>query len=301
MNVEAELEAIRSGALLRPLPELATLNVTGADRLTWLGGMLTSDVKSLAIGAGAYTLATNKTGRVIADLWLVVTEEQVFVGIRRELAGSLKEHFDAHLVMEDAEVCVSEGYAWWIAYGPNAALVGAEAERLGGTAGTGSLAGLGFAAMVVPETRTANAAEELSAQSRALLASPEGWQRIRIERLVPAFDVDFEAGCYPQEARLERLAVSFDKGCYVGQEAVYMLEKRGHAAKRLVRLQVAGAEPLDVGSEVSTADGTAAGHVTSSAAATTSTWALAMLKYKHTTNGNELRIGNRTACVSEPS
>ena len=301
MIADPELEAVQNGVLLRPLPELATITITGEDRLTWLGRMITSDVKTLAVGDGAYSLATNKTGRLLAELWLLITEDRVLVGVRRELADALKEHLEAHLVMEDAELSREATYAWWLAYGPDARRVGAEAERLGGASGLGSLAGLPFAALVVPENCSPNVAEALTATTGAVLASPEGWDRIRIERLIPAFGIDFEAGCYPQEARLERLAVSFDKGCYVGQEAVYMLEKRGHAAKRLVRLHVAGAVPLAAGSEVCTVDGTVAGSVTSSAATETDTWALAMLRYKHTSDGSTLCIGERAAVVSEPN
>jgi folate-binding protein YgfZ len=45
---------------------------------------------------------------------------------------------------------------------------------------------------------------------------------------VPRFGVDFDDTTYPQEASLEKTAVSFDKGCYLGQEVVCMLEMRGH-------------------------------------------------------------------------
>ncbi len=55
---------------------------------------------------------------------------------------------------------------------------------------------------------------------------------------MPRFGVDFDDQTLPQEASLERLAVSFNKGCYLGQETVFMLEKRGHAKKRLMRLAI---------------------------------------------------------------
>ena len=51
---------------------------------------------------------------------------------------------------------------------------------------------------------------------------------------MPRFGVDFDDKTYPQEAQLEKVAVSFDKGCYLGQEVVCMLEMRGHVKRKLV-------------------------------------------------------------------
>ena len=106
----------------------------------------------------------------------------------------------------------------------------------------------------------------------------------------PRFGVDFEAGCYPQEASLERLAVSFNKGCYIGQEAVFMLEKRGRVSKRLVRLALEGELDLKAGSEVHTVEGESAGTLTSASATEGKTWALALLRHKQTLDGTELVV-----------
>jgi folate-binding protein YgfZ len=62
------------------------------------------------------------------------------------------------------------------------------------------------------------------------------WERFRRERGVPSFGTDFGEATYPQEAGLERHAVSFSKGCYLGQEVVCMLEMRGQVKRKLVQL-----------------------------------------------------------------
>jgi folate-binding protein YgfZ len=301
MNVKPELDALSEGALLRPLPELASIVVSGPDRLTWLGGMLTSDVKGLTPGSAARSLVVNKTGRIQSDVWVLVESERVLLVVPRDLASSLREHLEGYLVMEDVELSIDERTSFWVAFGPRSGDVAVDAVRIGGTSGSGTLVGLTFVLIALPAGATRNALEALTAHNRAVLATPDGWTRARIEHLLPEAGIDFELGCYPQEARLERFAVSFQKGCYVGQEAVFMLEKRGHPPKRLARLRVRGRSAVPVGDEVLAEDGSVAGHVTSSAPDGEDAWVLAMLRYKHTTNGAALRIGEASATVSEPA
>ena len=113
------------------------------------------------------------------------------------------------------------------------------------------------------------------------------------------FGVDYGDEAYPQEARLEEMAVSFDKGCYLGQEAVFMLQKRGKPPKRLVVLEIGGEAPA-VETEVHTADGAKVGRITSVATRDGRTLALGMVKTKHSEDGTELRVGERTATVRPP-
>ena len=86
-----------------------------------------------------------------------------------------------------------------------------------------------------------------------------GWEALRLERNVPRFGVDFDDKMYPQEAALEKAAVSFDKGCYLGQEVVCMLEMRGHVKRKLVSLIVEGQGLPERGAQVTDAGGAAIG------------------------------------------
>jgi folate-binding protein YgfZ len=117
--------------------------------------------------------------------------------------------------------------------------------------------------------------------------------------MLPRFGVDFAAGNFPQEATLEHLAVSFNKGCYLGQEAVFMLEKRGHVNKRLVRLAFDGVVPaVAKDSEVRTLEGDVVGAVTSATRVGDRTMAIAMVRYKHTLSGTVLEVAGERAEVS---
>jgi glycine cleavage system aminomethyltransferase T len=79
---------------------------------------------------------------------------------------------------------------------------------------------------------------------------------------------------------------------------VFKLEKRGHVSKRLVRLVLEGELALEPGAGVTSADGQVVGQVTSSARGDGKTWALAMVRYKHTESGTELGLAGKTAKVS---
>jgi tRNA-modifying protein YgfZ len=296
-DVAAEVLAFSEGALLRPAPELATLVVTGEERQTWLAGMVTSDLKGLGPGEGRYALHVTKNGRIQAELWVVVDNVRILLGVDRGVAERLRETMDRFLIMEDAEIGVSEtAYSWWLAYGPRADAVARAAREHGATAAVGPLGEIPTAMIAAPaDPRLGDA---LLGVPGTVLATSQGWERVRVERLLPTLGVDFELEMYPQEAALEHLAVSFDKGCYVGQEAVFMLEKRGHVNKRIVRLEAAGEHEMAIGAEVTTPEGEAIGKVTSTARGDGKTWALAMVRYKHSASGTALRVGDVPAAVS---
>ncbi|MCA9623396.1 MAG: folate-binding protein YgfZ, partial [Myxococcales bacterium] len=123
-DVEAQIEAIEKAALIRPMPELGTVEVRGADRLSWLAGMVTQHVAELKPGEGRYALHVTKTGRLVAELWVAVLEDRVLLGLDHERRDEIVGVMDRFLIMEDAELTVpSEPHGWWLAHGPAAEAV----------------------------------------------------------------------------------------------------------------------------------------------------------------------------------
>jgi folate-binding protein YgfZ len=114
--------------------------------------------------------------------------------------------------------------------------------------------------------------------------------------------VDFDAATYPQEAGLEKRAISFNKGCYLGQEVVCMLELRGHVKRKLVGLHLGGASVPARGADVTDAGGESVGAVTSAAAVPgEGVLALAMVKRTKGEPGAALRVGGTDAVVVAPA
>jgi hypothetical protein len=129
-----------------------------------------------------------------------------------------------------------------------------------------------------------------------------GWDALRLERGVPRFGVDFDQTTYPQEAGLEKNAVSFSKGCYLGQEVVCMLQMRGHVKRKLAPLVLEGDGVPAHGAHVFDKEGGAdVGLVTSAAASPTlrKPVALAMVKHAVATPGHSLWIDGSVARVVE--
>ncbi len=296
-DVEAEVDGVQTGALLVAL-ELVTLTVTGKDRLTWLNGLVTCELANRRIGDACFGLAVQKTGKISAELWFAIEQDQVHLGVRADRAAAVRESFDRHLVMEDAEISEpQQGREWLWALGPSAPEVVQTASAQGAFAAPLVRRGVPGALLCVESAqRDALLAALRTSASPCLVASSAGWERVRVEHGFPRWGVDFDQENYPQEASLEADGVSFQKGCYLGQEAVFMLEKRGHVKKRLVQLLVAG--PVAVGDVISAA-GAEVGRVTSVARRAGGNLALGYVKYKHSKAEAELVAGQSSARVTK--
>lgn len=284
--------------LLRPLAGDALL-VTGKDRIRWLNGMVTCDVAQIAPGGASYGLHVGKQGKIAAELWILVGEADVLVVAPPGRGAELAEALDRYLIMEDCVIAPAPGaWSFALALGPEAQPLAGLAQDRELRAGVGRRAGRTAAVIAGPPD--AVGAWEAAACTRedVVRADDAAWERARIALGIGAHGVDFDASAYPQEAALEADAVSFSKGCYLGQEAVFMMQERGHPPRRLVQLAVDGQALPEPGAALATADGTAVGTVTSAASDGDRVLALGTVKWKHAREGTELVVGGRRAVVT---
>jgi folate-binding protein YgfZ len=301
VDVGLALARAAGAALSIPAPERATIVVTGTDRTTWLNGLVTCDLAKLAPGGAMYGLFVQPKGRVSADAIVLADEDRLLVAVPRSLAEELRATLDKYLVMEDAEL--GEGaYAVEMVHGPRAGEVLAAMRAAGARGGPLDRTGLGGAVAFVPaqSIQSVHSARDAAlAQVGGLLGDDAAWEALRLERRVPDFGADFDATTYPQEAGLERRAVAFDKGCYLGQEVVCMLELRGHVKRRLVALRVESDLPPPRGAEVTDDAGEKVGEVTSAALVPTAGGpvALAMVKRAKSDEGTTLAVAGARARV----
>jgi folate-binding protein YgfZ len=182
-----------------------------------------------------------------------------------------------------------------MAHGEAAPALAARVQALGGDAATVDWTGRGDAAvLVLAEGALANALAEPGVE----LVDDAAWEARRIAWGLPRFGVDYNDQTLPQEASLERVAVSFTKGCYLGQETVFMLEKRGHARKKLARLAVEGDDELAPGVEIVLPDGASVGTITSTTRGPDGgVLAIGSVKSKHLAAGTAVVAGGRAAHV----
>jgi folate-binding protein YgfZ len=286
-NVALQAAALRERAGFMALAHHRVLRVRGPDRLDWLSGMITQECKTLRPGESRYTAAVHEKGKLFGDLFVHCEADEVLVVAPTLTADELVAHFERHIIMEDCEVALDERARVVTVQGPDSA-------RLRGATGfVADRLGRGGVDFVVD----AGALDALAAQLTVAGATPvceQAWEIARIEAGVPRFGVDFGTDNYVQEANITERAVSFNKGCYVGQEVVCRLQMRGHVRRQLVALVLDG-EPPAPGSKL---DGDA-GVITSScwSPALGKSAAIAMVKWSVAQESQRVSIDGRTAQI----
>jgi len=303
-TIDAQRRAANEGALIQPRPELGALLVTGRDQKSWLNGLVTCDLAALRPGDGAYGLAVGKTGKIMTEIWFVLESDRIALAVPGDRLATLRDHFDRHLIMEDAEMELAEHHRWIFAHGPLSGDMLSLARERGAIAASINFTGRPAVAILAPPAQTESLTQTLleRAADRGALATDEGWEQIRIEWGIPRFGKDYDDQNLPQEPALERLAVSFTKGCYLGQETVFMLEKRGHVKKRLMRIAIDTTDLPAPNAEIALSDGTVVGNVTSAANHPEGgAIALGYVKYKHATADNTITIQGKTARLLGPA
>ncbi len=281
--------------------ERGSLSVTGADAKSWLNGLVTCDVIAVDERRAGFGLLLSKQGKVQADLDLLSSPGGLLLGLPASELAEIERQLDRYLVMEDAELSPAEQVRWLRLLGPRAAAAVAAIAR---PLASGELNWLGgwTVAVSAPELAAALSAIDAVLGDAVLHATPDAWRALRVARSFPLFGVDYGRDDNPHEASLERRAVSWSKGCYLGQEVVCMQDMRGRVKRRLLPLAVESDLAVEVGSEVHAAGETAAvGRVTSAERINGRVFAFAMLKAPFFEGKVELSVLGRPARIVAPS
>lgn len=271
------------------------LTVTGPDRLSWLQGLVTNDVAALPVGGVCDAAYLTPQGRMIADMRVINFADRTLLDVPGPLAEALHQRLDALLFAEDAHIADdSRSLALIEVHGPAAPSITEGLDLVRDDA----FGVPGFAA-VVPAAEADRFVRQLVDRG-AVETTLETLDVLRIEAGRPAFLVDMDERTIPLEAGLEDRAISFTKGCYVGQEVIVRVMHRGggRVARRLVGFRLAKAEPPRAGSPVFAGD-REIGHVTSAAWSPALGAAIA-LGYVHrdfTTAGTSVRIEGPSGSV----
>ena len=315
---EIAAAARRAAALFR-LGERGLLVVSGGDRVRWLDGMLTRDVAGMAArGVGGRALALTRKGQVLADLFVWPRPEGFWLETERAALPGLLEHLRKHVAADDVAIAGPAADLVLLALeGPASGEVLARAARGATPPGAeavadGALAGVavalaGFGDSGESAWRIAAPAAEVPRVEEALAAAgaPLGLARgsdaareiLRVEAGVPGFAQELARGLLPAEARLEA-AISFDKGCYTGQEIVARVASRAQIRRVLVGLRL-GAAPLPESGAAVLAGEDPVGEVTSAVRSPAcGAIALALVRLPHDAPGTQLRVGAHPAAVS---
>ena len=260
------------------------IQLSGADRRTYLQGLLTNDIEALTPGTGCYAAMLTAQGRMMTDMRVLELGDLVLLEVPSAVATSIRDHLDRFIFSEDVQVAdVSASRAAVGLYGPGAIDVLQRAGVEGGApprlfeSTRVRLAGVdailvssdeigveGFEFIVDPAS--ADAIRQALLAAGAVSASAADAEIVRIEAGHPRFGVDMDTDTIPLEAGIEGRAISRTKGCYVGQEVIVRVQDRGHGrvARRLVGLTLPESAPLPAAGAAVVAGGKDVGRVTSS-------------------------------------
>ena len=296
MSFSSSTDQLLATAGVREIDSII-LDIRGDDARTWINGQATADLRDLHEGAGIYTLIVNLKGRVIADGFVSAIGNDVRISVPRATLDELLAQLEKHIIMEDVEIVRRDDLAILTAQGARASELETpaggervEANRL--------KKGIDF---IVPSAEKNQALANLLSQATKLgggAFDDATWALAHFEHRIPLFGSDFGPTTYPQEAGLEHRAVSFQKGCYHGQEVICMLENRGQISKRLVALELEGDAPVDLEIALKNGSETEIGKITSWLAHDQHTHAFAYVKRADAVAGTVLHAGTRKATVS---
>ncbi|MFI5048009.1 MAG: YgfZ/GcvT domain-containing protein [Acidimicrobiia bacterium] len=262
----AQLDVLRHGPIaVVDRSDRGHVRVTGPDALSFLQALVSADLDALSDGEGAESLLLHPQGKLDVAFRLLRVGGEAWLDTDPGLAPQLVASLDRFKIRVEAQVVdVTDELAMFSEVGtdPAEAPVALHSHvapsDLGGTRVVRTR--LGVDVMGPPAAVRARRDARLAAG--AVLVDADAWEAFRIEQGIPVQPVDIDDSTIPQEAELELDAVSFTKGCFIGQELVCRIDSRGHVNRFLRRLTaIDGPRPAS-GTEI-VVDGKVVGTVTS--------------------------------------
>jgi tRNA-modifying protein YgfZ len=268
VELDAQYRQLREecGVLVR---DRAVISVDGSDGAEYLQGQLTNDVESVAVGAGQYAALLDRKGHMQTDLRVLrIAADEIQLDLEPGPRAQALKHLTMYSVGRDVAVAdATEERALLSLIGPRAAEIAGTASlaefanhrtRVAGTEvlAVGTRDGIDLFCAAADRERLLVALTDAG----AVEVSAAAVEIVRVEAGVPRFGAEMDAATMPAEAAIVEDAVSFTKGCYIGQETVARLHYKGKPNRHLRGLRLSGAAapgaPLRLGEkEVGTLGG----------------------------------------------
>jgi len=319
---QLEFAALSKGCGVYDLGFRARISLTGGDRVRWLNGMVTNNIRDLAPGRGVYAFLLNPQGRILGDMVVYNLGETLVVETDRSQVEKIAGTFDHYIIMDDVEVTNIS-----------------EKQTTLGLAGPKSRAILNAAGIEVPELQplqmirpqcdcdcgcvecTVVRGEDAQRESYEIVLAPqdvyktrqalvatgatpvgsEALEMLRVVSGIPLYGVDIRERDLPQETEQVR-ALNFNKGCYVGQEIVERIRSRGSVHRKFTCFVVEGKAAIPTGAKI-ICDAKEVGEITSVALlrkpSGDRTVALGYIRSEMGMPGREVTIGTSKATVSQ--
>ena len=289
-NFAAEYAAARETVALIDTNFRACFSFSGPDAQRYLNAILTSNVRDLRPGQGAVGLLLTGQGHILAEIETLALTDRLLTIFHAMVRERTFSTFDKFIIMDDvtledvtaltgtldligplAAAVLLEGAGVDIATAPRFAHMDATFESIPCRVVCDTSADFPAATLMASREDLAALWQQLSLRVRAHGGIPAGMEAlnsIRLERGIPWFGHDYDDKNIPHEAGVERSHISYEKGCYTGQEIVERVRSRGHVNRRLTELKfLASAAPAPQTKLLVSEKGTVSevGHITSTA------------------------------------
>lgn len=255
-SIVEQYQALHADTVFVPLGERTVIELTGKDRVSFLHNLCTNDIKKLEVGHGCEAFFTDVRGKILCHTLLFAESDRHVIATAPNHADVLAPHLDKYLIREDVQINDrSTELAEILLAGPTTE---ARLQAQGVAAPAGmlccSVATLADAEVMLIRVPLATVPafvlrcardkgpqlEAHLAEQGVVRAGDELAEVARIEAGFPRSGRDVTQENLPQEVNRDATAISFTKGCYLGQETVARIDALGHVNKQLVRLSFAG-------------------------------------------------------------
>jgi folate-binding protein YgfZ len=261
-DAQAEYTALRNTVVVLDLGFRSRLCLVGADRKKFLHGQVTNDVNALKTGDGCYATLVTAKGKMQSDLHIFCLENELLLDFEPGLAQAVTQRLDKYIIADDVQIVdVAPHYGLLSVQGPKSeeiirsldaglplperplALTSLKSETLGEVylINRPRVGQKGFD-LFVPNDVLPAVAEQLITAIEKVGGCACGWDALEIARIesgIPRFGQDMDENNLPPEAGLDASAVSYSKGCYIGQEVIARIRTYGQVAKALRGLHLA--------------------------------------------------------------
>jgi folate-binding protein YgfZ len=282
-QTQEEYQAVRDAVGFLDLSDRGKIEVTGPDRVTFLHSMISNDVQELSEWAGRYGTFLTARGKIVSDFFYYKLPEQIILDITTDLLAKTIQTLEKYIVMDEVDLKdVSDDSSHFSLQGPGASDLLQEVLGQSGPEEQyavkevtwqdttlwlirkNELAESGFEMIlpgkIAPSLRAA--LEEKGSGLSLRQIGQEARDILRLEAAIPWYGVDMDENRYPVEARLAG-AISYTKGCYLGQEVVSKATHVGGVSNLLMGLKIQGEQVPSQGSAVFDDAGKQIGAVTS--------------------------------------
>jgi len=263
-SFSGDYQSLTAGCGFAELRDWSSVTMTGEDRHSFLHNMCTNDIRRLSAGDGCEAFCTDVKGKIVAHVFVIAREARLDLLTVPRQAEPLITHLDRYIIREDVQLKDRSDDACWIG------MSGANAREVLSTLTGGIISECNEPwqnmATTVDESeflisrcplfwpdsyllccskreipalidRLENANARRCAVSTDL-CSDDAMTALRIESGLPLLGIDFSISNLPQEINRDELAISFNKGCYLGQETIARIDALGHVNQKIALVKL---------------------------------------------------------------